>query len=111
MHLRVLITTDFSSIFPPGSAQYFASALSFWLQGEAIVTQKKEGSDQPIEVGRLHSSDYFGEIALLTNRPRAATVEANGTLKCVKLDRFVRACRFRLFGSAACVSAFALLCV
>ena len=64
--------------------------LSLWrrfLQGEAIVTQKKEGSSEPIEVGRLHSSDYFGEIALLTNRPRAATVEANGTLKCVKLDR------------------------
>ena len=28
-----------------------------------------------------------GEIALLLKRPRAATVKARGTLKCVKLDR------------------------
>lgn len=28
-----------------------------------------------------------GEIALLLNRPRAATVVANGILKCVKMDR------------------------
>lgn len=28
-----------------------------------------------------------GEIALLLKRPRAATVKAKGTLKCVKLDR------------------------
>jgi len=28
-----------------------------------------------------------GEIALLLDRPRAATVVSNGVLKCVKLDR------------------------
>lgn len=47
------------------------------------------------EVGRLSTRQanprvYFlssGEIALLLNRPRAATVVARGPLKCVKLDR------------------------
>ena len=39
------------------------------------------------QVGQLGPSDYFGEIALLNERPRAATVTAKGPLKCVKLDR------------------------
>ena len=39
------------------------------------------------QVGQLGPSDYFGEIALLNERPRAATVTAQGPLKCVKLDR------------------------
>lgn len=43
--------------------------------------------DEPVEVGRLGPSDYFGEIALLLDRPRAATVVTRGHLKCVKLDR------------------------
>lgn len=30
---------------------------------------------------------FLGEIALVLNRPRAATVVARGSLKCVKLDR------------------------
>jgi len=30
---------------------------------------------------------FVGEIALLLDRPRAATVIANSMLKCVKLDR------------------------
>ena len=39
------------------------------------------------QVGQLGPSDYFGEIALMLDRPRAATVTAQGNLKCVKLDR------------------------
>jgi len=34
-----------------------------------------------------NSSSAAGEIALLLDRPRAATVVARGPLKCVKLDR------------------------
>merc|ERR1712106_1190699 len=58
------------------------------LEGTAIVTQfRNDESDEPVEVGRLGPSDYFGEIALLLDRPRAATVNCRGPLKCVKLDR------------------------
>ncbi|CEF71393.1 cAMP-dependent protein kinase type I regulatory subunit [Strongyloides ratti] len=57
------------------------------VEGEASVLQKR-ADDAPYEtVGHLSSSDYFGEIALLLDRPRAATVVAESPLKCVKLDR------------------------
>jgi hypothetical protein len=55
----------------------------FYLQ----VTQTRNEGEEPVEVGRLGPSDYFGEVALILDRPRAATVTAKGPLKCVKLDR------------------------
>ncbi|XP_067929002.1 cAMP-dependent protein kinase regulatory subunit-like isoform X2 [Watersipora subatra] len=57
------------------------------IEGTAVVEQRSPDSELPVEVGKLGASDYFGEIALLLDRPRAATVIAKGALKCVKLDR------------------------
>ncbi|XP_023569795.1 cAMP-dependent protein kinase type I-alpha regulatory subunit isoform X1 [Octodon degus] len=57
------------------------------LEGTAAVLQRRSENEEFVEVGRLGPSDYFGEIALLMNRPRAATVVSRGPLKCVKLDR------------------------
>jgi len=56
------------------------------VEGEAEVLQKKENGSELI-IATLHKADYFGEVALLTNRPRAATVRSIGNLKCVGLDR------------------------
>merc|ERR1711974_7146 len=56
------------------------------LEGEVSVTQLQ--ADGVVrEVARLKASDYFGEIALLTDRPRAATVTATCPVRCVQLDR------------------------
>ncbi|XP_021964054.1 cAMP-dependent protein kinase type I regulatory subunit [Folsomia candida] len=57
------------------------------VEGSAIVTQTIDNAE--VKVGELEKSDYFGEIALLLDRPRAATVTVGpqGLLKCVKLDR------------------------
>jgi len=57
------------------------------VDGTATVTQFRQEGEESHEVGILGPSDYFGEIALMLDRPRAATVTATGPLKCVKLDR------------------------
>ncbi|CAF2859130.1 unnamed protein product [Rotaria sp. Silwood2] len=57
------------------------------VEGNGIVYQKTSELPQAVEVDTLGPGNYFGEIALLCNRPRVATVIAKGTLKCVKMDR------------------------
>ena len=53
----------------------------------ASVTQCRTKDEESKEVCLLRPSDYFGEIALMLDKPRSATVTAQGHLKCVKLDR------------------------
>lgn len=51
-----------------------------------------------LRVASLGPSSYFGELALLFNKPRAATIIAETKMKCVRLDRG----RFeRLLGNCA----------
>ena len=54
---------------------------------EASVSKFDSATGEEHEVTRLRSSEYFGEVALLLDQPRAATVRAVGELRCVKLDR------------------------
>lgn len=49
------------------------------LEGEASVSV--EGK----KVGRLRPGDHFGELGLISDRARTATVTAEGPLRCVKL--------------------------
>ncbi|KAG0749555.1 hypothetical protein G6F57_003377 [Rhizopus arrhizus] len=54
-------------------------------EGKAVFYKTaSDGSQQ--KVNELNKGDYFGELALLNDKPRAATVIAEGPLKCVTLS-------------------------
>lgn len=92
-------------VFQPGEnvvEQGELDASKFYIvkKGEAAVTQNIESVNQRtdpmhdsgiIKVNHLFRSDYFGEKALLYDRPREATVTATGTspLVCLCLNRLV----------------------
>jgi len=58
------------------------------LEGEAIATKTFDPSQPPQKVKNYGVGDYFGEIALLTDTPRAANVIASSPiLRVVTLDR------------------------
>lgn len=62
---------------------------SFYIlvEGEAIVTKAtEESNNRSVPVKKLKVGDYFGEVALINDSPRAATVTAVGPVKCVTLD-------------------------
>lgn len=57
------------------------------IEGEAIATKTLEPGHPPKEVMKYKPGDYFGELALLKNEPRAANVVATHRLKVVSLER------------------------
>ncbi|RKP22389.1 cyclic nucleotide-binding-like protein, partial [Syncephalis pseudoplumigaleata] len=54
--------------------------------GDAGVCQIDENGVRH-ELPGLSKGDYFGELALLNNKPRAATIYAKGRLKCATLNK------------------------
>ncbi|KAI8070680.1 cyclic nucleotide-binding-like protein [Gongronella butleri] len=55
-------------------------------QGSALCYKTAADGSQSV-VNRLEKGGYFGELALLNDQPRAATVVAQGKLKCVTLSK------------------------
>jgi putative peptide zinc metalloprotease protein len=52
--------------------------------GEVIISRKVNGKH--VEISRREAGDYFGEIALLQNRPRTATVTASVDTNLLSLE-------------------------
>ena len=55
------------------------------VEGSAAATKLVDGEQK--EVKTYGPGDFFGELALMSDQPRAASVVANGELKCAKLGR------------------------
>lgn len=62
-----------------------ADGMYFVEGGELIVFKTGENGEEK-EINRITNGGYFGELALLTKKPRAATVKAVGPAKCAFLD-------------------------
>ncbi|XP_035715821.1 cAMP-dependent protein kinase type II regulatory subunit isoform X2 [Folsomia candida] len=74
--------TDGDTIIKQGDA---ADGMYFMEDGEVRVV-KIDGNGVEKEINRATKGGYFGELALLTNKPRAATIFAVGTVKTAFLD-------------------------
>eukprot|EP00388_Colpodella_angusta_P016307 GDKJ01040390.1.p1 GENE.GDKJ01040390.1~~GDKJ01040390.1.p1 ORF type:complete len:411 (-),score=107.76 GDKJ01040390.1:1812-3044(-) len=71
-------------------------ALFILEEGNAYAEKTYEGQAQPKKVFEYKAGDYFGELALLRNEKRAASIVASSKCKCLAIDR--RAFK-RLLGS------------
>ncbi len=65
---------------------YVGDRLYIIKEGEAEVVVRGEG-EREVEVATLSKNDYFGEIALLRDVPRTATVRSRGPVELYSLGR------------------------
>ena len=61
--------------------------LFFLVEGEAFASKILEEGAEETEVKQYKQGDYFGELALLNNEPRAANIKARTDCVCVTMDR------------------------
>ena len=58
----------------------------FLIKDGSVVCTKRQSDGNVKQVKRLTNGQYFGELALLTDKPRQATVTAEGPLSCLSID-------------------------
>lgn len=63
----------------PGDSMFIVAS------GQVVVTTTK--GDEPVRLAELGPGDFFGEAALLSGRPRTATIRAESATHCLELTR------------------------
>ncbi|XP_053175610.1 endoplasmin-like isoform X1 [Scomber japonicus] len=53
---------------------------------QIIAQTKKDQEEEEMEIATCSRGQYFGELALVTNKPRAASAYAVGSVKCLVMD-------------------------
>lgn len=71
-----------------------ADGLYFMEEGVCRAFRREKAEDPETEIAYYEQGGYFGELALITNKPRAATIRADGKVRCAFLDisAFERLC-------------------
>lgn len=65
----------------PGSSMYIIAS------GEVKVYTRGTGSTGSVYLARLGEGDFFGEVSVLTGKPRTATITASQRTELLRLDR------------------------
>ena len=52
-----------------------------------VLTHAPHDADRMIELGEIHQGSFFGEVSLLTRKPRTATVVAARDVELMELTR------------------------
>lgn len=78
---NVTIGTYFSYAVLSSSVYHSLSSFLFFY----LIFQDKQDVEEngAVEIARCSRGQYFGELALVTNKPRAASAFALGTVKCL----------------------------
>ncbi|XP_016100983.1 cAMP-dependent protein kinase type II-beta regulatory subunit-like [Sinocyclocheilus grahami] len=88
MEALILLSVYLTTLFSQGDL-----ADSFYIveSGHVRITMKRSKSkndteDEEVEIATCSRGQYFGELALVTNKPRAASAYAMDSVKCLVMD-------------------------
>uniref|UniRef100_A0A671XQ87 Protein kinase cAMP-dependent type II regulatory subunit beta n=1 Tax=Sparus aurata TaxID=8175 RepID=A0A671XQ87_SPAAU len=62
------------------------SSKAFSDSQQIIAQTKKDQEEEEVDIATCSRGQYFGELALVTNKPRAASAYAVGSVKCLVMD-------------------------
>lgn len=90
---QVAVVTN-EVVFPDGHALAYqgepGTEMYIVISGEVRVLVETENQKEPTEVARRYAGDYVGEMAVISQEPRIATLVADGTVRvlCLKQKQF-----------------------
>lgn len=85
---QVRITMKRSRVCLPSVHLYILKCLTLVCSGMLVCAffscqTKKDQEEEEVDIATCSRGQYFGELALVTNKPRAASAYAVGSVKCL----------------------------
>ncbi len=67
----------------------FGDSMYIIVNGQVSVTKYSEGINKEVHITNLYSGSYFGEVALIDNQPRSASINADEDTTLLRLKKSV----------------------